>query len=391
MHPGLLGVPSIPSPLLVEGELELLHFQNRKLKGGFHDFLQMVKGYEFAVNDNNLPEVQKYHTLLGMIFAAENKWILSEIPLPLPEFGMGLQRWGAIAELGAALKVADKRQQQGDFYQPLPEIKARLAQGFQARKRTADAQQMYLKAAVAYLDADSLPDSTRMLDGYKETGGSDNEVTILDEFIGYRNAQPPDKPSEEKEPWLFKASPVRDEAFLLRQRFKIYADMASNDSLNKADRLDCALQAYKLATKQHVSLVGAADLLRWEKVTATLLQIANVPPLPVRPLQGAELASTKRDGVTTFTFPGDLNPIGVALSRETQTAAAIVTAVGPTDALVLKDHIRVRNEQVFFPEANLPPEVNSILRKLETSGAVHVNTAAASPMADLNQPKPPLP
>jgi hypothetical protein len=190
-------------------------------------------------------------------------------------------------------------------------------------------------------------------------------------------------PSEDKEPWLFRASSGVDEPFLSRQRFKVYADLATNESLNRSRRLECALQAYNLAVKLHISLVGAADLLRWEKITATLLEIANIQPPPVRPLQGAELATTQRDKLATFSFPGDLEPLGVILNRETQTAAAIVTAVGPTDALVLKDHILVRNGQVFFPEASLPAEVNSILRRLESSGAVHVNTGATSPMAEV--------
>jgi hypothetical protein len=347
----------------------------------------MLNGYFYAVNDQNLPEVQEYHTFLGMIFASEKKWYITAIPLPLPELGLGLQWWGAIAELGAALKVADQRREREGFYQPFPEIKARLAQGFLAKKRKDEAQQMFLKAAAAYLDADSLSDATNMLEGYREAGGLGPEAATLDEFIRYRSSSLVDKPSEEKEPWLYKASTTLDEAFLLRQQFKVIADLTMNESLNRTARLDCALQAYNLAVKQQVSLVGAADWLRWERVSTTLLQVGNVEPHPFRPLQGSELTVIRpRQTVTTFSFPGDLNPIGVAISREAQTAAAIVAAVGAADALVLKSHILVRNGQVFFPEASLPSEVNSILRRLENSGAVQVSTGATSPMAEVKEP-----
>jgi tetratricopeptide (TPR) repeat protein len=380
------GESPIPSPLVLEGELQLLHFQNNKLKGGYHDFRQMYQGYSYAAMDQNLPDLQQYHTILGMIFASEKKWFLSSIPFPLEMLGMGFQRWGAIAELSAALKVADQRREKEGFYQPLPEIKASLAQGFLETKHRNDAQGMFLKAAVAYLDGDSPSDSTKMLEGYKEAGGAGSEAATLDEFIRYRSSSLVEKPSEEKEPWLYKASATLDEAFLLRQRFKVFADLAMNESLSRSERLDCALQAYNLAVKQRVSLVGAADLLRWEKVSATLLQVGNIPPGPFQPLQGSELAVMRpRETVTTFSFPGDLNPVGVGLSRELQTAAAIVATVGPADALVLKDHIVLRNQQVFFPEANVPPEVNSILRRLENSGAVRV-TGPASPMASISAP-----
>jgi tetratricopeptide (TPR) repeat protein len=375
------GVPSIPSPLLVEGELVFLNFQNPKLKGGYRDFRQLMMGefHAYASVEQNLPEAQEYHTLLGMIFASKNKWFLTLYPLPLQVIGLGNQRWGAIAELSAALKVADQREKQEGFYQPLPEIKARLAQGFLATKRKRDAQQMFIKAATAYLDADSPSDATKMLEGYKEAGGTGPEAAILDRFIQYRSSPLTERPSREEVPWLYEASATFDEAFLLRQQFKVFADLIMNKSLNQTEHLDCAIQAYNLAVTQRVSLVGTTDLLRWEKVTATLLQAANVEPLPVRPLQGAELAATKRDSVTTFSFAGDLNPTGVLLSRETQTAAAIVTAVGPADALVLKNHILVRNGQAFFREASLPPEVNSILKRLEDSGAVRVSAGETGP------------
>jgi hypothetical protein len=232
-----IGVPKIPSSLVIEGNLVLLHFQYPKVKRGVHDFQQLFIGDMAANGDKNFADIQEYHIILGMVFAAQGKWVVGEIPMPLPELGLGFTRWGAISELEAGLKVSEKRNSSEHFYQPLARVKSLLGQGYQVRRRKSDAQNMYLRAAVAYLDTDALPEAAEMLSKYRGSGGAGGEATSLDDLIHYRNESPMPNLTANGTPWLFKSSGLRDEQFLSRERFKIFADLAGIDGpLSQADR-----------------------------------------------------------------------------------------------------------------------------------------------------------
>lgn len=90
---------------------------------------------------------------------------------------------------------------------------------------------------------------------------------------------------------------------------------------------------------------------------------------------GGIVSSRARQGDDVF-ISRRLESHGIKPDHETQSAAAIVSALGPADALALKDHIVLRNGQLYLRESSPPSELKSILQKLKDSGDVAVNAGA---------------
>jgi len=131
-------------------------------------------------------------------------------------------------------------------------------------------------------------------------------------------------------PWLFRVPPSFGQDFLQRQRFKLYADeagAAESSVASENERLAFAWEAYNLVADKDTALVGAGDLVRWENVTARLLEVGHVPPQPLHLSKGPELAAW-RGRIPRLALAGQEYPIGVSVSPETQSAARIVATVG---------------------------------------------------------------
>jgi hypothetical protein len=212
-----------------------------------------------------------------------------------------------------------------------------------------------------------------MLSKYRRSGGTGEEGTLLDDSIHYRSTLPLRIPDEKSDPWLFKSSGIRDEEFLTRERFKILADFAGDNSrVSPADRLRFASDAYKLAVRQDFVLIGAPDLARWETIEATLLGIGDVAPRPSRVLQDGQLIAGHEEAMT-LSLVDDLNPVRVLVDPEVKTAAAIVATIGQADAMSLKGYVHLQDNQVLVLQNIRPANVESIIKTLQSAGTVEVN------------------
>src|SRR6266513_518761 len=85
------------------------------------------------------PVERKFNRVISVIFAQKGAWKTNHFAL------------NAIFQLDNALKTAARRDAQDGSYEPLPELRAQLAQGYQATGDVAKARQMYLAPAQAYL------------------------------------------------------------------------------------------------------------------------------------------------------------------------------------------------------------------------------------------------
>jgi outer membrane protein OmpA-like peptidoglycan-associated protein len=260
-------------PLELVTELAWLQFRYPNLDPTgtkFKLFIDLLfKGKAEAYRARDLRAIQRHHTVLGEIFAAKGIW---------------QSDWAdnAIFQLSHAIDVAERRQQDEGLYQPLPGLKARLAEGYDIVGKPDLAQITAIDAAQAYLDSDRLDKASAWLKRARPTAAPANErarIDTLQEILVYRQAiegavLAADEGGEtdgvltaERIERGIQNLPGLPADFLVRQQFKIDADLTElglkvPGLLVPEDRADKALfWARKVPT-----LVGMGDVLRLERV-----------------------------------------------------------------------------------------------------------------------------
>lgn len=218
-------------------------------------------------------------------------------------------------------------------------MKALLASGDRAK-----AGELSVAAAVAYLDADALPESRGALDQARSLGANPADVAQVNEIWKACNA--PDKAYQAplipaKLPALFHPASAIGQAFLARQRFKICADALAALKEETA-RLRSALQAYRLVTEERAHLVGAADLLRWQAVESALLSSTNGRPLRPRVIELRGVKPLDGHGqLLPITLVGSDHPVAISVQQDTPNAVAVLNTVGVKNAAKVRPFIRL--------------------------------------------------
>jgi len=216
---------------------------------------------------------QSYHTTLALIYADRGIWN----PKPGSSYGAS-----AIFQLRAALDDADRRfhDPQQRFFQPLPELKEKLAEGYVQTNQPQSAAEQYLRATAAYLDVDALAAAQKTLSKARELKATpattDQLRSILDTRYKLLRGTPTEI-SPEKTPWLFRPAGLIDQQFLKRQTFKISVDSAISGGVQAGPTEAQTIEAYQLATQQQVPLVGMGDLIRWQRLESQLRTYTNTP------------------------------------------------------------------------------------------------------------------
>lgn len=273
----LLGQPFSDTflPLELVTELTWIQFRYPVLDPGgnkFRRFLELLfdsKAQAYEASD--LRAIQRHHTVLGEIFAARNVW---------------KSDWAdnAVFQLSHALRAAERRRAQDGLYQPLPGLKALLAQGYDKIGRRDEALATAVDAAQAYLDTDDLDRADEMLKRAPSAQAPAPErarIEALREILGFRQtirlAAEAARRGREADAALTAERIERGIGhvrgvpadFLARQMFKVDADLAELGSM--APALLSAETRARLAlsrARQTSTLVGMGDVLRLERVTA---------------------------------------------------------------------------------------------------------------------------
>jgi tetratricopeptide (TPR) repeat protein len=351
--------------LRVSQELASLYFDHPLLDPDGRRMSRMVEllyeGKLLAIERGDWAITQAFHTTLALIYVSRRTW--RAFP-GTPNF------MSASYQLQAVLDDARKLERQRGFFQPLPEIKALLAKAYSETGNKAGAASMSMQAAVAYLDADFVQDSERLLEQSSSFGSSDPATAQLRKIIATRRdfgKISPLRLDRGDVPWLFEASGILTEEFLRRQRFRIYADSIGSGT-HKDSELQAALDAYGLVTEQPTNLAGAGDLLRWQKIEAALLISTNAHPAPPRiirtsvPGPGPGLQKN-----LPITLAGADNGISIAPQQETPLAVEILRAVGPSRINELRQYIRLRPQGLLIAPEGAGTELVPILERLRTN------------------------
>ena len=225
---------AVDSFLQVSNQLATLYFQQPSIDSNGRKLQDVVNGlYEgkmVAIQRGNWRVTQAIHTTLGLMYTARKVWeALPGTPLYM----------SAHYQLQAVLDDSQRREKEEKFFQPLPEIKALLAKGLATKSNTkSDAAQMYLRAAVGYLDSDAIGEAQGMLKEHRALAPeNDTPADQFEKILAIRGKPgglSPDNLSADKLPWLFRASGPLDEGFLKRQRFKIYSDIVNSSGSDLA-------------------------------------------------------------------------------------------------------------------------------------------------------------
>ena len=294
-------------PLLaLDTELTSLYFRFPALDREDEKFNRIVnrlfggKGGAYRLAD--LEAIQRFHTTLGIIYAERGVWDTRHYVT------------NATFQLENAIKTARRRYEETGFYQPLPELKALLARGYEKQGDEPNTISNALDAAQAYLDIDRLDKAEEMLELSERYGVVNPNEKIehkqLREILRARREIP-----EGGDPAVLATIDYRPEtprSFLSRQKFKALSDRAieEHEQGNSSVAYDYASKAF---ANEVTYLVGVADLVRLEKVIAIIATDLPQMELSVRTEYLKASGGGRGWG---FTLLGELNLKYIAVSEE---------------------------------------------------------------------------
>ena len=217
-----------------------------------------------AIQSKDLEAEQRYHTVLGLIFAGQQKW------------GSDDDSHSAAFQLRRAVEVADERYQKEAIYQPLPEIKALRVKVYEQTNHPVEAARARWDTLLAYMDSDQLDRAAQAMEAIQDSGKFD-KVTLSSLLKLRRDAGAP--PAERKGSLITELSALGPKAgispeFLQRQQFKALADLVTIGPAGASETtsIRAALAAFSLTVDQHVPLIGVKDLGRWQAVQQRLVE-----------------------------------------------------------------------------------------------------------------------
>lgn len=338
-HRFSLSIPQLATILELRRELASLYASVPKLdsKGSKLQKLviQLVEEKAPVIASGNLQAQQKYHTVLGLIFADRNQWD--------SEGGFDNARY----QIEHALEAADKQYRQTGFYQPLPELQSLLATEF-GSKGDSRAASKAIEAARAYADSDDLGKAIHWIEEALKFGANKETLRPLRDLIQLRSRVASRElrwkaadVTKDKAPILYNSTSVLPGDFLDRQRFKLLAEIALPEDLTTDWDATLAVQAWQLATKRGFSLVGGGDLRRLQTIGPALLSIldSDEPVLFLSAAVGPGKAAS--ENALRLALPGDPVPSLVELSPVGSMLTRILLVVRADDYRPLRGHVRL--------------------------------------------------
>jgi tetratricopeptide (TPR) repeat protein len=306
-----------------------------------------------AIQSNDLEAEQRYHTVLGLIFAGQQKW------------GSDYDPYSAAFQLRRTVEVAEERYRKEGIYQPLPEIKDLRVKVYEKTNRLAEATKARWESILAYMDSDQLDRAGQSLEAF-QTSGEFDKATLGSLLKLRRDAAT--TPGQQKSLLISELSAFGpttgvSEEFLQRQQFKALADLvAGSDGGAEMESVQAALKAFSLAVEQHVPLIGVNDLGRWQAVHQKLVNSVGgrSERMQVGPGGPGGSAGLK------MVLPGSTVPQSVEVSPQTLQAAHVARVLGPEILTHYNRSLSLVGGTLTVPDtAVASPEVR---QKLEMKG-----------------------
>jgi tetratricopeptide (TPR) repeat protein len=288
---------------------------------------ELFEGKGGAYRSGDLVAIQRYHTVLGLVYARRGVWSSSS------------RYRNALFQLEHAVSTAEQRAGREGRYQPVPSVRAMLADGYARTGQTRAARLQLLLAARDHLDTDDLPRAERLVADEAAQGGPGPDAALRDQLTAVLRARrasakpDPMEALQELEPAHGTAlsqprSRSIDAAFLTRQRFKVLAQVAEvQRTLRSSLALEAAARALTTAADGSIALNGPSDLRRLE-VSRAILETEGrlaVPRIRTAPHPAAAPAGDK---VLPLVLPGEATPAFTNVDADVIVAARVVGALG---------------------------------------------------------------
>jgi hypothetical protein len=348
--------PRSASGLELRRALALLYVRHPDLDVTHGKLNELVEQIFFdkmgAIQSKDLEAEQRYHTVLGLIFAGQQKW------------GSDDDSHSAAFQLRRVVEVANERYQKESIYQPLPEIKELRAKVYEKTNHPVEAANARWDSLLAYMDSDQLDRASNAMEAIQDSGKFD-KATLTSLLKLRRDASA--APAERKSLLITQISALGPKAgispeFLQRQQFKALADLITIGPAGAAETasVQAALAAFSLTVDQHVPLIGVKDLGRWQAVQQRIVESVGgrSEKMQVRPGTGG--ATLK------LALPGSAVPQNVNISAQTFQAAHVAQVLGPEQLTHYNRSLSLSNGKLAAPDSAVTsPEVR---RKLEMKG-----------------------
>jgi tetratricopeptide (TPR) repeat protein len=358
-----------PVSLDLERELAVLYTRHPELDPDGAKFRSMEAELFFekseAIFRADREAVQRYHTVLGLIYAERGRW------------GSPYDAHSALFQLDQALQTAHARDVSTRSFQPLPYLRALLAKGYEAIGARQQASSAYLDAAEASLDGDDIAGARDALTraGHLSLTGSlasrkQGLVALASARARYAtsdstrsNMLPCD--SAATVATRSAAAAGLPGAFLQRQSFKLTADCVLNGSSEQ--RSQGAARLLEARMRDSFMLVGVGDLLRLERINAEVLRRVSVRG------SASHLDYRRHDVPGTgvpVSFAGETRPAYLTVSPELVLGARVLTALG-SGADSVRIHIEGRSVAIGAGRTTAP-DTTLVKRIRRVPGVVNV-------------------
>lgn len=285
---------------------------------------ELFRGKGAAYGEEDLDAIQRYHTVLGIIYAEKGVWTSSRYAR------------NGIFQIEHALETAARRDARDGTYQPLAYLKSRLAEGYAATGESVASARTHVEAVAAYLDSDDLEGASRSLARARELGASGERVAALGTLtelrveLGRTDARAGvSLCAVERLAEAFTRLGDRDlrRDFVTRQRFKALSDCAAL-ATGRA-RAELASEALAIAAEADLALVGARDLTRLESARLTVRELLGLEPVETKVGLGEGSGAARS---LALSLPGTVEAAYVAVEPSTVLAGRIVEALRPGEA-----------------------------------------------------------
>jgi hypothetical protein len=242
---------------------------------------ELFSGKGGAYESSDLAAIQRFHGTLGQIYAQRGTWA-------------GDGATNARFQFENMLRTAERRERQAGYVQPLQDVKALLAQGYETLGQRGPARAMHLRAAQAYLDTDQLDAAQASLQSVARLAqppagaAEQRRIALVQRIAATRLAVAAGAAVEPgaagAHAWLFEpAGALAGDAaglapFVARQQFKALADLATRRREAGATAAAEAAAAPAFTAALRVSaMVGTSDLIRLERVKEMATANATYP------------------------------------------------------------------------------------------------------------------
>lgn len=281
------------------------------------------KGGAYAAGQ--LKDIQRYHTVLGMIYYETRR-----------DKTKGADN--AIFQLTHALETANKiAERNPEKYQPLPELRVLLAEVHQRQGNRKDSARESLSAAMGFLEKDNLKRADSALTSARKNGAKIEPVetilkgrqAVLAEGAGLLKTKPGSNEValDAKISWLKNPAALKlPQSFVEGQRFKTLADLGDRVTRTTNQELASSINSLALeAASKNKILTSPTDVKRIQSLESNI-KLMNIQAPVLKPIriEGLQQPNPPAIEKSSWSLPSKQGTVQIKIDPQVLTNRNIV-------------------------------------------------------------------